>query len=41
MKMGSKQVKTYALKVLFVLLDAKRCTCPTLEAKQENVLKTS
>ena len=39
--MGLEQVKREAFEVLFVLVDAKACTCATLEAKQENGLKTS
>ena len=39
--MGIKQVKAVAFEVLFVLVDGKPCNCATLEAKQENNLKTS
>ena len=39
--MGLKQVKSDPFEVLLVLVHAIRCTCVTLEAKQENGLKTS
>ena len=41
MKMGLKQVQSDPFKVLFVLVEAKRYTYATLEAEQENGLKTS
>ena len=39
--MGLKQVKSDTFEELLVLVDTKRCTYATLEAKQENGLKTS
>ena len=41
MKVGLKQVKNDDFEVLLVIVDAKSCTCATLNAKQENGLKTS
>ena len=39
--MGLKQVKSEGFEVIVVLMDAKACTYATIEAKQENGLKTS
>ena len=39
--MRLKQVKSEGFEVLLVLVDGKEWTCATLEAEQENGLRTS